>query len=347
MERSIPWCCASSYRTRLHFCNAGDDGKRHRRRAGGQKRSRAPFGRGACGQHVINQNDPPADDDLSKSGITASLVRNRLSLTPRNVAPVNTIALTAFIDIGKYYCHFAVTAWMAGARGIVIDYGVAEVHNAEEVGVENAILKALRLWRDQNLAEPYVDANGEPRRVDLVLIDSGYCDAAVFAFVREAGKPFRASKGFGAGPGRAPFRQPTAAQRGKRVGDHWFEALQSNGQWLVGMDADHWKRWCHDRLLTLPLSDDGLPRDGSLTLFGKEQREHIAFSKHVTAEEEIEEMVKGKGVKRYWKLMSRNNHWFDATWGCCAAAAIMGVKLHGESKANAQSAGTWFKSRRK
>src|SRR5574343_180393 len=274
------------------------------------------------------QNDPPDEDAPKESGITANMVRSRLSGVDHGRLPDGTVALTASIDISKYACHYVVIAWLPGSIGYVIDYGVREVNNADSIGAEPAILNTLRTWRDELMAEPYRYQSNEPRAIDLILIDSGKYDSTIHQFCHEAGRPFRASKGFGSGYGRSPFNAPASNTKRKQAGDHWYVTRLAAGQPLYCIDVDNWKRWVHDRFITQPIDEFGARRPGSLVLFGNEEKPHFAYSKHQVAEIETEEFVAGRGFKKIWKRVSPNNHYFDATVYACAASAMLGIRMN-------------------
>ncbi|MBM3967902.1 MAG: hypothetical protein FJ308_23035, partial [Planctomycetes bacterium] len=97
-------------------------------------------------------NDPPPEAGPMGIGINADIVMSRCSGLDRRQLPANTVALTAGIDIGKYRCHWTVTAWWSGAGGCVVDYGVLEVSNTnsdmDNEASESQIYKALLEWRD-------------------------------------------------------------------------------------------------------------------------------------------------------------------------------------------------------
>lgn len=275
------------------------------------------------------QNDPPETIGPQDSGIYPDLVASRLSGLPQLVVPPSCPLLTAAADIGKTAIHWCVTAWSNSGDGSVIDYGVHDVWPANrdsDQAVELAIMQALYGLRDQLLATEYRTPDGEQRQVACCLVDSGNWDRPVYEFVRATGgKIFRASKGFGttAGNQRSPFRAPDKQSQGKRVGDHCFLSLQqTTGVWLVGMDTDYWKAWLHERFLT----PDTSPR-GRLTIFGSDKRRHVSFAHHICSEVEVEEFIEGKGLKRYWKKTSPNNHWLDTAYMTCVAASLHGMKL--------------------
>lgn len=289
--------------------------------------------------HSEKQNSPQDTEAHETSGITATLIRSRLNGLDLQELPAGTTHLTAAIDIGKRACHWAVTAWAAGATGCVVEYGVQEVYSSDlpESGIDKAILCALNDWRELMIAEPYQLA-GKPIEFSLVLIDAGNWDQAVYEFCRTSGMPFRASKGVGDGARHQSFHQPNKIVSPTRwAGDHWFAQEQEQAQvWLFSLDTDYWKNFVHQRFITRTFDDDGRLMPGSLSLYGgfdsknernESERRHFAFSKHLTAETRIEEFVPDKGLKTSWKKTSRNNHYFDCVYMCCAAAAISGVDL--------------------
>ena len=99
---------------------------------------------------------------------------------------------------------------------------------------------------------------------------------------------------------------------------NWIPAA---GLHLVEVDADHWKTWAHQRLVT-PLG-----KPGAMTLFRARPQEHLALAKHLTAEAKTEEFVAGKGVVMKWERVRRQNHWLDALYNACCAGHLAGVRL--------------------
>lgn len=288
------------------------------------------------------QNDPPEDAGPQDSGLTALTVRSRLSGTARGVLPPGTLALTAFIDIGKREIHWVSKAWGPGGWSVIPKYGDPRVFTGDSsrTGVEKAIYNALHAWRSKMLAEPLQTHDGQPRPFDAVLIDSGNWTDPIYQFVRECGKPFMAAKGFGSGHVGSMFSAPLANVPGKKiVGNHWVQSRQKvQGIWLFEHDADHWKRFAHERWLTPTFNDDGTFRAGGASLYGQcgndserqySEYEHREFSKHIVAEMEKTQFVQGKGIKQFWDVRGPN-HWLDCDAGCCAAADMLGIKLFGD-----------------
>jgi hypothetical protein len=217
-----------------------------------------------------------------------------------------------------------------------------------ETGIDQAIVKALRSWRDQIIGHPYLDDNGQVRLFDRVLVDAGYRDTAIYEFLKIAGPPFRASMGFGSGYKSSPFKSHKQSTPTVRVGNHWNDVrMRKHASWLVEMDAPYWKRFMHDRFLTPTFNDDGSLRPGSMSLWGSEADKHLTFSHHIVAEIEKEEFIPGKGVSRTWVQESKINHWLDCLYGNCCAADMCGVKLFlAEPVETAMQPSNWFASQR-
>lgn len=280
------------------------------------------------------QNDPPDPNaGLAVTSLTDYRVKKQLSGYPRGVIPPDCKFLTAALDVRKIALHWVVDAWRSDATGYGLDYGVQEVWSTDptdEQATDRALLLAMRDWWETLQAAPYQTPDEQPRQVDAVLIDAGWRTDIIYHFCREVGRPFWPAMGFGQSPGatKANFRPPLKPSKTKKSGDGWFLSRQPAGQWLVCMDSDRWKRWVHDRFLT--------PRErpGAFTLFGEpgsrvDERVHFSHAKHLTNEEEKEEFIRGKGIKRVWVVKSHTNHWFDARYMSAVAASMLGVRLLG------------------
>ena len=248
----------------------------------------------------------------------------RTAHCPRGVVPENTEFLTAAMDLGKYLNHWVVVAWLPGPFAHVVDYGRIEVAT-DSLGVEQATMVALREYRNlitQGWPVGVVGGQAMPPR--FVLIDAGYMTDVVYAFCRESGNRFLPSVGRGVAQQHQQwYNRPT--QTGSIVkflgeGFHINWMPQENMH-LVEVNADHWKTWVHQRLVT-PMS-----QEGSMTFFQAPSLEHMAFAKHLTAEIKTEEFIAGKGTVVKWERRRKQNHWFDALYNACAAANYLGVRL--------------------
>lgn len=285
----------------------------------------ADFGEASVATEI--DNDPPEESGPIGLGLTLDLLQDRCNGLARRQIPASITALTVGIDIGKYRCHWVVTAWSHGAMGTVVDYGVLEVVETDKDSSlsvdEQQIYKALLHWRDEILAKEFVDATGTKRSIDFVLVDSGSFTTAVYEFVRQVRGPFHPSKGF------SPYSQRKEANANLIPGDHLHaQRLESQALWLYQLDADYWKRFVHERFLTPTFDDKQLLRQGSLSLFSSSSaRGHFSYCAHIVAEEWVSEFIEGKGTREYWVVRSDNNHWLDATALACAAGEVRGIRL--------------------
>jgi hypothetical protein len=274
-----------------------------------------------------DDNDPPEQIGPQGSGLTASLVGSRISGLDRLQVPANTMKITVGIDVGKYSCHYVVTAWIKGGGGVIADYGIAEVTgtdvNDDDATIERCIYHALVRWRDELLRSDIVDAAGSERTIDAVFVDSGAYSQSIYEFVRQVGgPPFYATKGIGG------YRQPKPSETTLLGRELHASYLAADKIWLYNLNADYWKRYVHERFLTPTFNEANMIRPGSLSIFQPQgSKKHISFSQHIVAEEWVSEFKQGKGERCYWMVHNRNNHWLDATSMAAAAAGMQGISL--------------------
>ena len=274
-----------------------------------------------------DDNDPPEEVGPQGSGLTAGVVASRMSGLDRLQVPANAVKVTVGIDVGKYACHWTLTAWLKGGGGVIADYGILEVTGTDiddsEATIERCIYHALVRWRDELLQSKIVDASGSERSIDAVFIDSGAYSQSIYEFVRQVGgPPFYAVKGVGG------YRQPKPSDS-VRIGSELHASyLVGEKIWLYNLNADYWKRFVHERFLTPTFNESNMIRPGSLSIFQpKGTKKHISFSQHIVAEEWVSEFKQGKGERCYWMVHNRNNHWLDSTAMSAAAAGMEGISL--------------------
>ena len=271
---------------------------------------------------------PPAWEvaPLTPKGIMGRVVKDRI----KGVVPPDTDVLTVAVDIGKFLAHWIVIAWQGDGTGHIVDYGQFEIPT-DSLGVERAILAALREFRDNTCLAGF---GAGLRKPDAVWIDAGYMGDVVKTFVREPAtnsKIFRPILGRGSN-NRTRTRQTYTAPRKRtnaiiKIGEGWHLVWQKAERvHVVEISSDQWKTWSHLRFTT--------PREepGAMTLFRAGKNEHLKFSKHLTAERQIEEFVPGKGMVIKWEVLRRANHWLDCYYVACAAANFHGVRLNQEKK---------------
>jgi len=281
-------------------------------------------------------NSPPEEAAALDTGLTAYRVQHQVSGYPRKRIPPGVVCLTAGIDVRKIALHWTVRAWEINGTGYTIDYGIQEVHGTVvgsdeglDLAIRRTILERMEDWQDS----PYVREGGEQLPIKLALVDAGWRTEAVYLATEEWGHGLMPAMGFGRSGGCAKpnFSDGQGQTATRRSGDGWFMSHRptaGQGVWLVGMDADRWKAWEHDRWLTDPgqvgaMHNHGAPTDPKNR---DHRKRHFAYSKHITAEAEVEEIVDGR-LKRYWMTKSDNNHYLDASYMANVAANICGVKL--------------------
>lgn len=295
------------------------------------------------GQEAVSSeydNDPPEESGPIESGITAYRVQRQVSGYPRRVVPPGCVVLTQGIDVRKVALHWVVRAWRSGGTGYTLDYGVHEVRGTTrgtDDGVDVALQRAIVERMDDYNSDPYVGLNGETYD-SYTLIDSGWRTQAVYAACKEVGRECVPAMGFGKSSGcvQANFTEHQRRTVDRKPGDGWF--LSRRGKvWLCCMDADRWKSWEHDRWMTAP------EKPGAMTVFGEgsgvkklsfDEQHHFSYAKHICAEVEVEEIVRGS-LKRMWKVKGNNNHYLDASYMANVAANMKGIRLLSEQAAQA------------
>jgi phage terminase large subunit GpA-like protein len=277
----------------------------------------------------------PPKIDLTQ--LDAAVIVKRITGEERGRVPADASYVTVGLDLGKRLCHWAAPAWREDGSPHVMDYGRFEVAS-DELGIERALLAALRDFRDQ-VTEKGWQGRDEIVKPGAVFIDCGWVgeesedlDEIVYAFCRESNElcgedRYMPAKGWAAGR----YRHPTEkSERVREVGDNYYVArIPEKRARLVHVNSDYWKGKVHERCRT-PLG-----KPGALTLFATSKRsdgtpnhnDHIAIAKHVVAEKQEEEFEPGKGVTRRYVVLSRANHWLDALMLASAAGHRAGYRL--------------------
>ena len=260
-------------------------------------------------------------------------LQRRVQKLTRGIVPAETQFLTVAIDLGKWFAHWIVIAWLADGSSHIVDYGGFDIPTKSLGSVERAIMVALREFRDVCMTG--WNMGGDMRVPDQVWIDCSYERGVVYLFCRESNKGcpagaerFRPAMGRGTSQQRAQWynRPKSTGALVKHVGEGYHISWQKADRiLLVECDADYWKTWAHNRLA----SEIGSP--GAMTLFQAMPNEHMTISMHFTAERQVEEFIEGKGTVIRWEQTRRSNHWLDCLYNACAAGHLCGVRLLKES----------------
>ena len=245
----------------------------------------------------------------------------------RGECPLWGHTLTAFIDVGqRTHVHFVIAAYGGKFTGHVLDYGVVEVKQGPATGVEAAVMDALERAAQSIVSRAFPGENKTAeRRVERILVDSGWQSRLVYNFCREKERQFpglfRPSRGYSG----ERYRSPRPGS-GARRGDRWHLSLSENrAANILSFDADHWKGFVDARWRV------GVGGFGCLTLF---KGDHLVFGQHCTAERPAKRLTKNGEEIDVWRLLpGRENHFLDCLSGTMVAASTCGVTLEGDSTA--------------
>jgi len=259
----------------------------------------------------------PYEDQLADlSGLSRDIILSKIGAHPRGFVPDHAKYLTVGIDVGGHLCHWLAVAWTPDAQGYVVDYGAIHVQQEREISPA-AVLSSLRQFREDVLRPGW----GKPPH--LVVVDSGWAAAKIEVYrLCAESKAVRMlpTKGLGTARGQSGWRQPKPGP-GRQLGREWVLARQPEGVDLFEPHADFWKGKVHEGIR----APAGVP--GSIALFKDEPVRHLGLVRHLTSEREEEEFAPGKGTRRVWNRVHRQNHWFDCMYMARAAADALGVRL--------------------
>ena len=302
---------------------------------------RADLGEEAFAAEYQNAPFKSEADDLPT--LTAEEVAGKVNNVKRRLVPTQAEHVTAFIDVHDNLLFWCVAAWASNFTGWVIDYGTwpeqsrggFTLRNAKRTlgrvapgaGREGAIRAGLDTLTEDLLGREYARDDGAPMRIARCLVDAGYVPDVVHDFCRHSvhAAVLMPARGVGIGAKNKPMSEYTR-HRGDRLGWNWYCPSPSRGRKVrsVRHDANHWKRFVHDRL-AVDLGDSG-----SLSLWGRNVTAHRLFAEHIVAEAPTRVSADGRTVDE-WRMRPgvADNHWLDCLVGCAVAASMCGAALHG------------------
>ena len=274
------------------------------------------------------QNQPNIPKD-KQSCLVAADITKRVNLVDRGTAPSGTTVLTAFVDVQQECLFWVVCGWQEGFGGAVVDYGCFP-----DQGKDFFTLRQLRLKLSDRFpgggTEAHITAGLTAlvdalalqsfggKRLDRVMIDTGYLETVVTNFV--ASSPYAAlltpSKGWGVTAAARDLSE-WQPKPGERRGLNWI----LNAKRTIIYDTNRWKSFVAERLLT-PIGG----RAG-LMLFGDSPRVHQMFADHLTAEYTVSTSGRGREVEQWKMHVGRDNHWWDCLVGCAVGASLHGAQL--------------------
>jgi hypothetical protein len=284
------------------------------------------------------QNEPLLDVIADENALTADQVANKLNGRARGSVPQDCTHVTAFIDVQATALFYVVAAWEPDFTGYVVDYGTfPDQHLAyftlREVkrtlleatkasGGEGAIYAGLQTLVAQLMGRDWKTDGGQSLRIGKLLIDANWSDTVIYQFCRQSiySAVLQPSHGKGIGASSLPMTEWNK-KPGEQRGHFWVISPGDKGLRRVIMDVNYWKSFVHSRLKV------SMGERGCLSLFGEKAEMHRLFADHVTAEQRIRTIGRGREVDEWKNPERRDNHWLDALVGSTVAASILGVSL--------------------
>lgn len=286
------------------------------------------------------QNEPiPRESDIIPT-LTAAQIADKTNGIKRGILPVAAQHLTMFIDVHENLLFYAVCAWGADFSGWVIDYGTYPDQKrrrftlkkatatlamaSPRAGLEGSIRAGLDAVAGLFLAREWQREDGAAMKIERCLIDTGWKPDVVYDFARHSDHAavLIGSRGFGCGAKMKPMTE-YQKKPGERLGWNWLIAKTTDRAGRVlRFDTNHWKGFVHARLAAIHGDK------ASLSLFGRDPREHDLFAEHLTAEAAVRVTANGRTVDE-WALKPgvADNHWLDCVVGCAVAGSVLGAKL--------------------
>lgn len=279
------------------------------------------------------QNEPLVSE-ADTSRLRKADLATRATNVPRGTIPIGHDTLTAFVDVQERLLFWLVASWSQSFGGHVVAYGAYpdqgvsfyEASHAKrtlaletgESGLEASLSAGLNRVAVDLLGREWPREDGVNMRVDQMLVDAnwGQSTSTVRTFARRS--PFAASilpsHGRGIGASSQPLTEKGKA-RGDRIGLNWRIGQVSAGQRSALYDANYWKTFVSARL-RLAIGDP----EAIAFCAG----EHDLLFEHLTSEFPVRVEARGRVVDE-WKLLGRDNHWFDCLVGSAVAASIAGL----------------------
>lgn len=211
-------------------------------------------------------------------------VLSQLNHLPPRTCPPRTSYVVAFIDLNRYGLHWLVAATRMDHAMAVLDYGKwppgsEKLYRGDgtDQGTEAQVFRRGLDTLGEQLVNgrkyTLADQPGRSRRIDLIMVDSGYLDTAVFDFAGNHKLPVRVlpSKGFGA-------RNYRPSGKHGKVGDRWHETAYLGKGQALAYDADLWRMRSQKAWLQ-PVGSSG-----SMALFGDNPVMHRELAAQATRE---------------------------------------------------------------
>jgi len=291
--------------------------------------------------HAEYQNDPEDEGLKHAFQLTVELVSHKINGLDRGVVPLPCSQLSGYIDVHKDILYWVVAGWESNFTGYFLDYGthpeqptmffsqasppvrLRDVHKGQSDAA--VIIAGLDALEEKLLSREWIREDGAAMRIGRLLKDSKWETEAVKSQCRRSryAAITMPAQGFYLKPGQEWYSF-FAAKPGGQTGYHWRILPPIDGLRVVLLDTDHWKSMAADRIRIAPNDP------GGWSLYGKNPRLHEPFAEHWCAQE-CEWRQLGDAGKWHWqtKLGRPDDHWWDCSVGCAAAASMLGVSVPG------------------
>ncbi len=302
--------------------------------------------RGPDGMQYVQsewQNFPPPDDDAiqENSGINEDLIAKRLNTLEAGITEEKCSVIGCHIDVHKRWLQFTVIASTPDAVCSVIDYGVRPTDDPDKNGEDKAIETALNRLIDEIEETHYVDTLGRHKPLTVGLVDTGYKDSVVWKCLANR-KRWKGCKGSGQDVYKHPARE---TQQRRTIGEHAYESLQANRQYLVLMDTEFWVRHTHEMFLAEPFNAMGVRNAGTLAVYGNDPNEHVRndYARQLVAWIWTTKFERGKGMRTKLWPEHKDDHYLDTTYGALVACEYgKQVKKREAQRSQPTTAAEWF-----
>ena len=278
------------------------------------------------------QNDPLLSE-IQQRMPSAEEICAKANGYPRGTVPLSAIHTVAFIDPGDYYHTWGACGFSKNLTASTIDYGTwpdqgrqfSKANPKETLdsmypgaGKKGALIAGLVALMKKLLEKQFTqDGSGNPQKIELCLIDTGYLPDEVHAAIRLVGSPiFRASHGKGITATGKQFVN-YQKERCREIGHHWWVPKDSP-QNTIWIDTNYWKTYIIVAIKTM------IGDPGALTFFGKTSDVELTAA-HILAEYyEIPKSESGIDVQVWFNYPHKDNELLDILVGCMVAASKLG-----------------------
>lgn len=257
----------------------------------------------------------------------------------RKVIPPYATKLVGHIDVQANSLWFAILAVDDAYTGQVIDYGAWPPQKSRQaskasLGVDfDQYYPGLSVQAQTHqaltdlysyLSGGYMTAAGKPstRTLDRIMVDDNYnvTKSQVQGFASRHGNVCTGYGKYNKTP--EDSTKWLRKRKGYKCGTLWLQELETN---RIGVDANYWKRFVHERIAA-PIGDPG-----SLTLYKDEERNHITFAQMVLeSESPIKTNNYGYETIEYKEPPGAINEYFDNLYNAYAMASVEGAAMPGE-----------------